>query len=51
MIWTQLTTLDEETKYIWNNGAGVTLNKALFFYVRYFATATNGFVLLASEFA
>jgi len=51
VIWSHLTTLDEEKKYIWNNGAGVTLNKALFFTVRYFATVTIGFVLFESGFA
>ena len=50
MIWTHLTTLDEEKKYIWNYGVGLTLNKALFCVVRYFATVTILFVLFESEF-
>lgn len=45
MIWSHLTTFDTEIKYIWKNGAGVTLNKTLFCVVRYFATVIFGFVL------
>jgi hypothetical protein len=44
MIWTHLTTLDEEIECIWNNNAGLTLNKALFVAVRYFTTVAFGFV-------
>ena len=46
MIWTHLTTLDEEIECIWNNDAGLTLNKALFVAVRYFTTVAFGFVPL-----
>jgi len=50
MIWTHLTTLDEEIRCIWHNNAGVTLNKVLFVGVRYFTTIAFGFVLDQSEF-
>jgi len=44
--------LDEEIRYIWNIGAGLTLNKALFGTIRYFTTAEFGFVdIVAAEFA
>ena len=46
MIWTHLTTLDEETMYIWSKDVGVTLNKVLFTAVRYISTVTFGFVHL-----
>jgi hypothetical protein len=45
MIWTHITTLDEEVKSIWKNAAGVTLNKVLFAIVRYFLIVSFGFVL------
>jgi len=52
LIWTHLTTLDEEIRYIWNIGAGLTLNKALFGAIRYFTTVVFGFVdIVSSEFA
>jgi hypothetical protein len=44
MIWSNLTSVDAEIKYIWKNGAGVTLNKTLFSVVRYFATVSFVFV-------
>jgi len=44
MIWTHLTTLDEEIRYIWNKETRVTLNKILFGIVRYFATIMFGCV-------
>jgi len=52
LIWTHLTTLDDEIRYIWNIGAGLTVNKALFGAIRYFTTVEFGFVdILACEFA
>ena len=50
MIWTHLTTLEDERKYIWNYGTGVTLNKTLFCVVRYFTTLTILLVLFESRF-
>lgn len=50
MIWSHITTLDEEIRSIWDNDAGVTLNKVLFVGVRYFTTIALGFVLHQSEF-
>lgn len=50
LVWTHLTTLDEEMKHIWNNDAGVTFNKALFVVVRYSTTVAFGFVLLGFDF-
>jgi len=45
MIWTHVPTLDTEIKYLWNIGAGATLNKAFFDY-SILATVTIWFVLL-----
>ena len=50
MIWTHLTTLDEETTYIWRTDVGFTWNKALFVAVRYISTVTYGFVRLDFKF-
>ena len=50
MIWTHLTTLDEEIRYIWSKDVGLTWNKALFAAVRYISTVTFGFVRLEFKF-
>jgi len=50
MIWTHLTTLDEEKKYIWGRDVGVTLNKALFVAVRYISLVTFGLVRFDVKF-
>lgn len=50
MIWTHLTTLDEEKTYIWSKDVGLTWNKALFAAVRYISTVTFGFVRLEFKF-